>query len=88
MALTRPLRVVTLILTFAIPLLLAGCADLNGTQQRALTGGAIGAAGGAIIGATMGAPAAGAAIGGATGAAAGVIIPQLGHDAARLVGAN
>lgn len=77
---------------FLLPLLilsLTGCADLNGTQQRALTGGAIGAAGGAIIGAvTAGNPAAGAAIGGAVGAAGGVIIPQLGHDAARLVGAG
>ncbi len=84
----RLLRGATLIFTCAIAMLLAGCASLNGTQQRALTGGAIGAAGGAIIGATMGAPAVGAAIGGATGAAAGVILPQLGYDAGRLVGAN
>ena len=32
---------------------LAGCANLNDTQQRALTGGAIGAAGGAVIGASL-----------------------------------
>jgi len=77
---------------FLFPLMLlalGGCANLNDTQQRALTGGAIGATGGAIIGAvTAGNPAAGAAIGGAVGAAAGVVVPQLGHDAARLVGAN
>jgi len=69
---------------FLLPLLilsLSVCADLNDTQQRALTGGALGAV-------TAGNPAAGAAIGGAVGAAGGVIIPQLGHDAARLVGAN
>ena len=45
--------------------------------------------GGAIIGSvTVGNPVAGAAIGGAVGAAGVVIIPQLGHDAARLVGAT
>ncbi|WP_312261305.1 YMGG-like glycine zipper-containing protein [Candidatus Igneacidithiobacillus taiwanensis] len=82
------MRYPRLIIAFLIPLFLTGCASLNNTQQRALTGGAIGATGGAIIGATMGAPAVGAAIGGATGAAAGVIIPQLGHDAIRLLGGN
>lgn len=83
------MRILRFLLLPVLIFSLAGCADLNDTQQRALTGGAIGAAGGAIIGAAAaGNPAAGAAIGGAVGAAGGVIIPQLGHDAARLVGAS
>jgi len=52
---------------------LAGCANMTPAQQRALSGGAIGAAGGALIGAAAGKPATGAAIGGATGAAGGYL---------------
>jgi osmotically inducible lipoprotein OsmB len=52
-----------------------GCANLTPRQQRALSGGAIGAAGGAALGAvTGGSPALGAAIGGAAGAATGALI--------------
>ncbi|WP_414041531.1 hypothetical protein ACJU26_05570 [Acidithiobacillus sp. M4-SHS-6] len=81
------MRILRFLLLPVILLGLAGCANLNDTQQRALSGGAIGAAGGAIIGTVAaGDPAAGAAIGGAVGAAGGVIIPQLAHDATRLVG--
>ena len=54
-------------------LLLAGCDHLSGQQQRALSGGAIGAAGGAIIGALTGGPLTGALIGGAGGAAVGAL---------------
>ena len=50
-----------------------GCADMTPAQQRALSGGAIGAAGGAAIGALTGHAATGAAIGGATGAAGGYL---------------
>jgi len=49
----------------------AGCAGMNGQEQRTLSGGAIGAAGGAGIGLLTGAPVAGALIGGAAGAAVG-----------------
>jgi hypothetical protein len=52
---------------------LAGCANMTPAQQRALSGGAIGAAGGALVGAAVGKPATGAAIGGATGAAGGYL---------------
>ena len=48
-----------------------GCENMNHQQQRALSGGAIGAAGGAVVGAMTGAPLAGAVIGGAGGAAIG-----------------
>ena len=51
--------------------LLSACG--NGTGERALSGGAIGAAGGAVVGALAGSPAIGAAIGGAAGAATGAL---------------
>jgi len=47
---------------------LAGCSDMSQREQRALSGGAIGAAGGAVIGAMAGSPAIGGAAGAATGA--------------------
>lgn len=51
----------------------AGCADLDQTQQRTLTGGAGGAAAGAVIGALAGDTGLGAAIGGAAGAMGGFL---------------
>ena len=48
---------------------LGACDNMTNQQQRAVTGGVIGA--GAIVGSTVGAPLAGAAIGGAGGAAIG-----------------
>jgi osmotically inducible lipoprotein OsmB len=51
-----------------------GCANMTPQQQRALSGGAIGAAGGAAVGAIVGgSPAIGAAVGGAAGVAAGAL---------------
>lgn len=56
---------------------LAGCSDMNSSQQSTLSGAGIGAAGGAVIGAvTGGNPLAGAAIGGAAGAAGGYLLDQ------------
>lgn len=53
---------------------LGACDHLNRTQQRALTGGAIGTVGGIAAAAIVGAPlAAGAAIGGLGGAAIGAV---------------
>jgi osmotically inducible lipoprotein OsmB len=67
-------RALALIVVVAL-MAIAGCANLTPRQQRALTGGAIGATGGAALGAiTGGSPALGAAIGGAAGAAAGALI--------------
>jgi hypothetical protein len=54
-----------------VPFLLSACSGLDTREQRALTGGAIGAAGGAVIGAIAGVPAIGAAVGGAGGALIG-----------------
>jgi hypothetical protein len=61
-----------------------GCAGMSHTQQKTLSGGAIGATGGAIIGAVAGGhPAAGAAIGGAAGAGVGYVIGE--HDQGRRI---
>lgn len=55
---------------------LAGCADMSSTQQRVLSGGAIGAAGGAVLGAIGGNAGLGAAVGGAAGVAGGYLYDQ------------
>lgn len=67
----RPLAMMILVCS------LAACTGLSYTQQRTLTGGALGAAAGAGISAmTGGDPVTGAAIGGAGGAATGYIISK------------
>lgn len=53
--------------------LATGCAGMSTRQQRALSGGAIGAAGGAAIGAMAGSPTTGAIVGGAVGTATGAL---------------
>jgi osmotically inducible lipoprotein OsmB len=64
----------------ALSLGLAGCSGMNDTQQKMLSGGAIGAAGGAAITAlTGGCIWCGAAIGGAVGTGAGYVISQTQH---------
>jgi osmotically inducible lipoprotein OsmB len=61
------------ILVLALPLL-AGCDHMSRQQQRALSGGAIGAGAGAVAGAIVGGPVLGLAlIGGAAGAATGAL---------------
>lgn len=52
---------------------LSGCAGMTPTEQRTLSGGALGAAGGALIGAMAGNAGLGAAIGGVVGATGGYI---------------
>jgi osmotically inducible lipoprotein OsmB len=61
---------------FLVTLLAAtsACSDMTNQQQRALSGGAIGAGGGALLGwAVAGNPLVGALIGGAGGAAVGAL---------------
>jgi len=66
-----------LILAAAVAVVpLAGCADMNPTQPRALSGTAIGAGGGAIIGAIAGNAGMGAGIGAAAGLAGGLLFDQ------------
>lgn len=56
---------------------LAACSNMSSTQQRTLSGGAIGAAGGAAIGALSGGSAGmGALIGGAAGAGTGYLLSR------------
>ncbi len=50
-----------------------GCAGMSPTEQRTLSGGAIGAGAGALLGGITGHPGTGAAIGGAAGAAGGFL---------------
>jgi len=52
---------------------LAGCQNMSQREQRALSGGALGAAGGAVIGALTGSWVTGALVGGAGGAAIGAV---------------
>jgi hypothetical protein len=71
-------QIVNLILMIGILSFIAGCAGMTPTEQRMLSGGAIGAAGGAVIGAaTGGSPAVGAAIGGAAGVVGGAVVNQI-----------
>ena len=64
-----------IVLIGATILFLASCSGMTPQQQRALSGGAIGAGGGALIGAlTGGSPALGAVIGGGAGALSGALI--------------
>ncbi|MDD2901590.1 MAG: glycine zipper family protein [Syntrophales bacterium] len=57
-------------------LVISGCAGMNPTEQRVLSGGAVGAAGGALIGAAAGSPAIGAAVGGGAGLLGGLVYDQ------------
>jgi hypothetical protein len=53
---------------------LSSCAGMSDTQQRAMTGTAMGAAGGAIIGAIAGDAGVGALIGAGVGLAGGLVV--------------
>ncbi|MBM4293497.1 MAG: hypothetical protein FJ126_01145 [Deltaproteobacteria bacterium] len=62
-----------LVLVMAAALITGACAGMSYTEQRMLSGGAIGAGSGALIGWAAGNPAAGAAIGGGAGVLGGYI---------------
>ena len=65
------------LLALALLFLGAGCAGMTDQQQRALSGGAIGAGGGAVLGAiTGGSPVIGAAVGGAAGVVGGLLVHE------------
>jgi osmotically inducible lipoprotein OsmB len=57
-------------------LFFAGCSGMSYTEQRLLSGGAVGATGGAIIGAAAGSAAIGAATGGGAGLLGGYVYDQ------------
>ncbi|MEM9735379.1 MAG: glycine zipper family protein [Pseudomonadota bacterium] len=67
-------------LAFAVLLVLTGCAGLNDTQQRALTGTTAGAAGGALLGAIGGNAALGAVAGAGAGLIGGLIVDRVEKD--------
>ncbi len=61
-----------LVLAFCLAVGLAGCANMSSTEQRTLSGAAIGTAGGALIGGlASGRPLTGAAIGAVAGTVGG-----------------
>lgn len=64
------------ILIVVLSLALGGCSGMSSSQQRMLSGGAIGASSGALIGWAAGSPAAGAAIGGGAGVLGGFLYDQ------------
>jgi len=68
------LKTVSLLLLAVM--LVGGCSGMSDTEQRVLSGGAIGAGGGALIGAAAGSAATGAAIGGGAGLLGGYIYDQ------------
>ena len=59
------------ILVMVAAVLVGGCSGMSNTEQRTLSGGAIGAGSGALIGWAAGCPACGAAIGAGAGALGG-----------------
>lgn len=63
----------SIILVILVAVLLGGCSGMSYTEQRTLSGGAIGAGSGALIGWAAGNPAAGAAIGGGAGLLGGFL---------------
>ncbi len=64
------------VLLFAAILTAGGCSGMSYTEQRVLSGGAMGAAGGAVIGAVAGSAALGAAAGGGAGLLGGYVYDQ------------
>lgn len=72
----KMVRVVTL--TLGLSLLVAGCAGLSRTEQRVLSGGAIGAGLGTAGAVVLGGPLiVGAAIGAGAGAVGGYVVEEL-----------
>ncbi len=64
------------VLLVVATLCFGGCSSMTATQQRVLSGGAIGASTGALVGWAAGSPAAGAAIGGGAGMLGGFLVDQ------------
>jgi len=64
---------ITIVIALIIVLISWGCAGMSDTEQRTLSGGAIGAGAGAVVGAISGHTVMGAAIGAAAGAAGGYL---------------
>lgn len=61
------------LLVLVVTMLMGGCAGMSYTEQRTLSGAAIGAGGGSLIGWAAGCPGCGAAIGAGAGALGGYV---------------
>jgi hypothetical protein len=74
----REMKTVALALALSSTLFVSACANMNDTEQRVVSGAAIGGASGAALGAVTGGLSigAGALIGAAAGAAGGYIVDQ------------
>lgn len=71
------MRVIKWLLVLAVACCACGCAGMNTTEQRALSGGAIGSAAGLGAAAIIGAPLiVGAAAGAAAGAVGGILVDE------------
>ncbi len=66
-----------LVLVVVATLVVSGCGGMSTTEQRVLSGGAIGAGSGALIGWAAGNPAVGAAVGAGAGALGGYIYDRV-----------
>ncbi len=76
---TKYLMKTSLIILIAVLLVtMSGCANMNATQQRVLSGGAIGTAAGVGAAALIGGPlVVGAVTGAAAGAVGGLVVDQI-----------
>ena len=75
------MKKILLITILAMSLMVFGCSGMSNTEQRTLSGGAIGTGAGAIVGAIAGHTVWGAAIGAAAGAAGGYLYDH--HEKAK-----
>jgi uncharacterized membrane protein len=75
------MKKILLIAILAVSLAVFGCSGMSNTEQRTLSGGAIGTGAGAIVGAIAGHTVWGAAIGAAAGAAGGFLYDH--HEKAK-----
>lgn len=64
---------ITIVISTVMVLSFWGCAGMSDTEQRTLSGGAMGAGAGAVVGAISGHTVMGAAVGAAAGAAGGYL---------------
>lgn len=76
-------RIAAMLVVLATAGALPGCAGLNNTEQRALTGTGIGAAGGAVLGAIGGNAGLGALAGAGAGLAGGLLFDSVRKDESR-----
>lgn len=70
------MKKIAIMMILALSLSIVGCSGMSDTQQRTLSGGAMGAGAGALVGAISGEAMWGAAIGAAAGAAGGYLYDQ------------